>query len=248
MNEQQPQTYNEDFSSWRDKWQALAEFEGDSVPDVLERTQSIVRLLSGTSHWHRKDMPPRLLSVCPWYSRGDRNKKRTGEHEIEFKLFAIQKTNKIQCVKRDFFVLANAYPLAHGRRVEADVVAVACGVAGIEIYVVEAKHNADNPWYALVENLRQVKLFQDNLKWNWEFLKKTFSEFLLMKGVSKSFLETTPPVRGMVLAPPVYYTKRGQKSNAVQPAQELVNRVASELNVQVLLTKWQEGQTIIEPI
>lgn len=100
---------------------------------------------------------------------------------------------------------------------------------GHQLLLVEAKTNANNCWYAVVENLRQLALFTAN-----KDARKIFNR----RQAARSLPDELPVV-GVVLAPESYYTARGQKKESVGPAKRLL----AALGVDVRLAVWREAPT-----
>lgn len=182
--------------------------------------------------WQRESLP----KTFEWgYRRSLGGRKPTPEHELEKRLFKSSLKIDGYC-SVDLF--ANAFPLAKWRTVEADMVAVAKIDAATEVLVIEAKDKANNAWYAAVENLRQLKLFDANRRTNLEFLKNKVSDCVWGE------LKMT----GLVIAPPDFFEHKGQKGNATQPAKNLVAAFQRKLGVRVLLGKWHKDSSRIEII
>jgi hypothetical protein len=137
----------------------------------------------------------------------------------------------------------NAMPLvsdATGGRsanVEADVLLLLRDGRRHRLALLEVKYGADNPWYAAVENLLQVKLLSANREQRRLFHARQ----------SFALLDEDLPVVGLVVAPLEYYESPGQKSLAVQPAQHLHDRFRDELGVDLHLATWDADARTVTP-
>jgi hypothetical protein len=100
------------------------------------------------------------------------------------------------------------------------------------------KDRANDPWYAVVESLRQLRLFLANAETRCLFTQRG----------SVIGLPADIPVTGLVLAPIEYYSSRGKKQNAVKPSSELLMRLASEFAVDVQLAVWDATRSQIRNV
>jgi len=227
---------NPEFKKWRKMWIDLATFSGDQVPTPEEKIGRLIELWNQEipDGWQRENLP----KTFEWgYRRSLGGKKQTPEHELEKRLFKIKSLLKIDGYG-SVDLLANAFPLAKWRSVEADMVAVAKKDVATEIMVIEAKDKANNAWYAAVENLHQLKLFDANRRTNLEFLKNKVSDCV----------QGELAITGLVIAPPDFFEHKGQKGNATQPAKNLVAAFQRKLGVRVLFGKLHEDSSRIEII
>jgi hypothetical protein len=110
----------------------------------------------------------------------------------------------------------NAVPLARdvgGRRrgnIEADMLLLTADPAGHRTQLlVEAKTSSNNAWYAAIESLRQLKLFQ---------LSQAAHDIFSRRGSHEG---TNLPVEAVVLAPGAFYSSRGAKKRATYGARQL---------------------------
>jgi hypothetical protein len=84
---------------------------------------------------------------------------------------------------------------------------------------IEVKTNNEGPWYAVIENLVQVQMLQQNL----ENLQKYFGESPLSFGrLSQAW--------GVVLAPEVYFTSKRNEESFTR-ARELLEQVGDEIKL-----------------
>jgi hypothetical protein len=138
----------------------------------------------------------------------------------------------------------NAVPLARdtgGRRadnVEADLFLLVEGGGRRSVLVVEVKDGSNDAWYAVAENLQQLRLTSES-------------------DAARAVFRARPPAigddlphTGVVLAPRTFYVepgpRTGKKSAAVDPARRLCARFADELGVHVALAVWDGDERTIE--
>jgi len=160
------------FRDWRDAWEKLGKFQGPELPEPSRRVSDILELWQAPipEPWMRSeaDTPQRLLSG-PRYTRGNRHGIRPAEHEIEYEILVTQ-FDRVTYRGQPLLDGVNAYPLvkdsAGGRsdNVEADSVLLSGRADSASILVSDVKKTDGNPWTALVQNLRQLRLFTANLE------------------------------------------------------------------------------------
>lgn len=229
------------FQEWRRHWCDQARFTSPTVPDVDERIKTIIRLWGEEvpGSWHREMDDLRCLRkgiLCEpdqVYTRGDKTEKnKKPEHQIEWDVIQAKPRLCTSPAAKHFEIVVNAFPLVKNRdggqegKVEIDLLGLltmeALGKPRYFPVVLEAKATANNPWYATVENLLQLKLFRSNAV-NGRFLEAKLShrqsEFpeLEENAYAKSI--------GMVLAKPEYFASKGQKANSVNPTCLLLKEV-----------------------
>jgi len=118
------------------------------------------------------------------------------------------------CLGRPLLDGINAYPLVKdsgsGRKdnVEADLVLLAGPADSAPILVGEVKETDGNPWTALVQNLRQLRLFTANPECASLFNKR---------GVTANVVQ----ICGGVIAPKTFYSSPGHKANTLPCARKL---------------------------
>jgi hypothetical protein len=220
------------FAGWANRWMALASYAGGSVPDVANRIEQLIRLWQSPipGSWQR-GMDPQLMGRC--YRRGDIDAPHDGEHAIENDILC-RSLDKISCFGYKLLDGVNALPLARdsggGRsaNVEADMLLLGELDGDYRLFLCEVKDRANDPWYALVESLRQLRLFLANAETRCLFTRRG----------SIIGLPADIPVTGLVLAPIEYYSSRGKKQNAVKPSSELLMRLALEFGVDIQLAVW----------
>ncbi len=212
------------------------------VPDVEESVASIVALwnqeIPGSGAW-RRGPDQRLLDPERRYLRGDDGKAHmSGEHFLEYVvLHPVPADMPTFCLGSRLVDGVNAVPLATdaggGRRgnVEADMLLLVREDAQGEyrLLLVEVKANSNNAWFAVVENLRQLRLFSES-----EETQRIFHDHRL----PSLDLPQPLPVTGVVLAPEGFYTAPGAKAASVSPAQRLLSGMRAETGVDIRLASW----------
>ena len=102
--------------------------------------------------------------------------------------------------------------------------------------LVEAKTGSNNAWYAVIESLRQLRLFQ---------LSQVARSIFTLRG---SHDGTPPPVEAVILAPEAFYTSRGAKERATDGALQLLAALAPIPDVVVRLATWNPAQRSVAPL
>jgi hypothetical protein len=177
----------------------------------------------------RSGADARLLSGQR-YTRGDLNGIRSGEHEIEYEIL-ITYFDKTTCLGQPLLDGVNAYPLVKdssgGRNdnVEADLVLLVGPADSASVLVGDVKKTDGNPWAALVQNLRQLRLFTANT---------ACASLFNQREVKANVVQ----MRGGVIAPETFYSSRGQKANAVRHARTLSDAMLRVHNVKSDLLVW----------
>lgn len=233
----QPAIAAGNFAAWRDRWTALAEFDGPVVPDHSDRIEQTVR------HWKepipgdwKRGVDPQLHGSR--YRRGNLLTARRGEHAIEYEILCSH-LDSIYCCNSKLLDGINAFPLSRdtaggGRRgnVEADMLLLGQHEGDYRLFLCEVKDKSNHPWFAAVESLRQLRLFLANPE-----SQMVFSRRDVVPGLPSEI-----PVTALVLAPAEFYSSRGKKANAVKPALELIARCRSELGVDMRMAVWDAGR------
>lgn len=188
--------------------------------------------------WQR-GIDPQLLGGR--YRRGDLQTPHLGEHTIEHQIL-IERFGKVRLLGETLIDGVNAFPLAcdfagGGRRgnVEADLLLVSQSAKGFRIVLSEVKANADDPWYAAVELLRQMRLYVSN-----PIGRAVMTE---RGGLAAQAAEV--PVTGLVLAPAGYYQAKGKKGNALVSARLLFALMRKCFGVDMRFAVWDPAQNTI---
>jgi len=119
-----------------------------------------------------------------------------------------------------------------GANVEADLFLLKRDANGHRLPLCEVKQSANNAWFALVENLRQLRLFQDSVHQRHLFQHRN----------PTAGLADNLPTKGTVLAPRDFYCHAGARCKAVAPASTLIARFHREFGVEALLAVWDRPQ------
>jgi hypothetical protein len=232
----------EPFIEWRRRWSELAAYDGASVPDARKRIDDLISLWREPvpGEWQR-GIDPQLL--CARYRRRDLDAPHDGEHLIEYEILHAQ-FDRAKCFGRRIVDGLNAFPLCRdtsgiGRRgnVEADLLLLVESDSTFHLYLCEVKDQSNDPWYASVESLRQLRLFVESPE-----ARQIFAHRGQIAPLPQEIAVTA-----LVLAPESFYTARGKKRNAVAPACDLISRFRSELDVDLRLSVWDSAESAIRP-
>jgi hypothetical protein len=224
------------FAAWRDQWTLLASFDGPSLADADARIGTLLALwkLPIPGRWQR-EIDPQLLADR--YRRGDRHAPHPGEHTIEHRILDAHFA-RVSCLGMSLVDGVNAFPLScdfsgAGRRanVEADMLLLGRSDDRFRFFLCEVKDGANDPWYAAVELLRQMKLFLEN-----PWARQT----MVLRG-SLPQDAAQAPVTGLVLAPRAYYLASGKKQNALAAARKLLHTFNKAYETDLRLATWEES-------
>lgn len=233
------------LKEWADKWIDLACFTGACLSDAADRIDGVLALWNEpvASEWLRG--PERLHDPGQRDRRGGGNAEpNTPEWKLECEVLYPPGGRTTTSLGWTVVDGVNALPLTTnpglGREgnVEADMLLLVKDEYSCGLQLIEVKVEADNPWYAAVENLRQLKLFSKSLE----------AQRLFHTRCSAPDLPEELHVTGVVLAPHAFYKARGQKANSVEPAQELLCRIGVATGINALLTTWDSTARAIEPL
>lgn len=214
------------FRDWRDRWDELGKTDG-RIDEVLALWAAPI-----PGSWMRSavDIPGRLLKKDDRYTRGDRDRPRRGEHEIEHEIL-VSRFDRITCLGRPLLDGVNAYPLvkdslgARNDNVEADLALLVGPPDAPSILVADVKKTDGNPWTALIQNLRQLRLYMAN---------PTCGAFFNRRSVKTCASE----IRGAVIAPETFYAARGKKANNLAYARQLSETMLRVYRVEAGLLVW----------
>jgi len=220
------------WDGWNKEWNQLMRFDGSGFDGVQDRIRDIKTL------WERQVEPswlrPGQIDDRRWlegvgYRRGDVIDPASGEHKIEADI--LKNLHGVSWLGGSLVDGLSAIPLTRiGRGVEGDLLVLARHGTSYNMHLTEVKVSANHAWYAVVENLRQLRLLQGNAE--------VFGDEG-MCGIFKRRSADIPsgiPVSGVVLGVNEFYGERGQKHNAVAPARELIEALGSI----VTLAVWHE--------
>jgi hypothetical protein len=107
---------------------------------------------------------------------------------------------------------------------------------GYRQWLVEAKTRSNNAWFGVIENLRQLKLFQ---------LSAAAKQVMPTRHPE---LSQPIPVTAIVLAPEQFYTAAGAKKNAVEPATALINMIRTAAKIDIRLAVWDPADQTIDSL
>jgi hypothetical protein len=223
------------FRDWRNAWDELGEFQGRELPEPQIRIGKVLELWQAPipEPWMRSEADTRQRLLGPRYTRKDGKVPNPGEHPIEYEILQTH-FDRATYLGRPLLDGVNAYPLvkdsAGGRKgnVEADLVLLAGPVDSASILVGDVKVTDGNPWTALVQNLRQLRLFTANLE-----CARLFNR----RGVTANMVH----ICGGVIAPKTFYSKRGQKANTLPCARRLSESMLRAHKVRAELLVWDQG-------
>lgn len=236
-------------------------FHGPNLADAEARVDRILALwkqLVGLQGWERdvdelqKSKRPtdqfRLTPTCH-YVRGDggpdtTKRARAPEHDLEWRVLDTFVTAGLRSLDAEVIDAVNAVPLTKIRggrtgNIEIDIVFLVKHKNGYSLQLVEAKHAANNAWFAVVEALRQLALFEASSE------TSAVRQLMCLRNPKLGLQASQLRAQSLVLAPRAFYespdrNNPGQKQNAVAPAKELVARVSGELGVRCDLAVWRD--------
>jgi hypothetical protein len=232
------------FAQWCQRWMQLGELTG--AEDMNAGIQDVLALCEEPvpgRWWRGQDV--RLRDPHRRYQRGNAGpgQKRRGEHALEYDVLAPDPVQAAtDCLGSPLVDGVNAVPLARdeggGRsgNVEADMLLLVGGGSSYRLLLIEAKVSG-NAWFAVVENLRQLRLYRES-----PVAQKIFH--VRRPGLD---LEHPLPVSSVVLAPPSYYAARGRSAAALGPARELARRAGELWATDVQLAVWHTAERAIRP-
>lgn len=220
---------SETFKVWAKRWLELATWPTDNCTDIEERIEGILKLWSGDipGEWKRKPDTDLFGAV--------RDRRKPGEGKIPKKehVLEIEVLGKsgdplapATCLGGDLIDGFNAVKLVRApkggdaSKVEGDLLLLTKTPEEYRQLLLEVKVDDSQPFYGLVENLRQLKLFQASENANTIFNKRQ----------PELGLPPSVPVSAAVLAPESYYTATGQKSNAVAHCHTLIKEISTDLS------------------
>jgi hypothetical protein len=231
------------FAAWAEGWMKPARYAGSNVPDLDLRIDQVLQawIAPVPDGWQRTS-DARLHRPAVRYLRTHRDgtPKPGSEHELEQQILRPDlPAIRARCYENAIVDGINALPLARdpagGRRgnVEADLLLLTREATGYRQWLIEAKTQSNNAWFGVIENLRQLKLFQ----------LSTAAQHVMPTRHPE--LSEPIPVTAIVLAPVNFYTATGAKKNATAPAAALINRLRAVAKIDIRLAVWEPAaQTI----
>jgi hypothetical protein len=230
------------FQAWRNRWDELMDYSGSDLPTPVQRIESLRQLWNQPvpEGWKRR-VDQQLLSDR--YRRGDFNNPNPGEHQIEHEIL-IECFNELDFLGYKVIDGINAMPLTidskGGRRgnVEADLFLLLRKNEEHLLALCEVKDKDKNAWYALVENMRQLKLL---------YLSDAARNLFVLRNPSLR-LPKDLPIMGCIVAPEDFYHHAGQKAKALSFAKRLIHQFRSWTGLSLNLTTWNRTQDRIEAL
>ncbi len=240
------QTTPATFAAWRDHWQKLASFEGAHLPDPESRIEQVLDFWQEPipGKWQRE----RGWDTDKWkdspYRRRDLEVPRAGEHTMEREIL-IDRRGKITLLGAPLLDGVNALPLScdftgGARRgdVEADLLLLCHAAGSYRLALCEVKASADDPWFAAVESLRQMRLF----------LSSPAAQSLMVDRGSLPADATDVAVTGLVMAPAAYFSAKGKKGNALAPAHRLFEKMRRHYDIDMRFAVWDVARSTIHEV
>jgi hypothetical protein len=232
------------FGDWAQAWLTLARYHGREVPDLDRRVHDVRSLWDAKipPDWER-GTDARLIDPKHRYLRRHRSggPKPGSEHELEYQILEPDPLDvPTFCFGGRLIDGINAVPLARdhagGRsgNVEADMLLLTEIDGKHRLLLVEVKTISNGAWYATIENLRQLRLFNHSATAQQIFRRR------------RPKLTDALPVTAVVLAPRSYFEAPGAKHAAVEPAQHLITNMRTAPGVDVQLAIWDTDARSIE--
>lgn len=236
MNEKQ----DDSWECWNSEWNRVITIHGSGFEVAKDHIRDIQALWAKPVHrsWLRHGQ----VDDARWpngtsYRRGDVVDPAAGEHAIEAEI--LNNLGEVTWLGESLADGLNAVPLTvSGGGIEGDLLLLAKRGSAYGIDLTEVKHSSNNAWYAVVENLRQLKLLQRNRE---EFGDEGICGIFKRRNAQ---VAANLPIRCVVLGPPEFYEKRGQKGNAVAPARDLIDA----LGAPVTLAVWHQQTRTAEKL
>lgn len=217
------------LAEWIAEWTQLAAYPGAKVPDVDARIAALLQMCAVPVEptWPRSGAEDHLWAGGP-YRRGDRGAPSRPERIVEHEILGPgkQMAEGRLCFGGRVLDAINAIPLTRRPKIEADVLLLVDHGHDRKLYLAEVKKGSNNPWYATVELLRQMRLFT---------VSPHAADYFHRKHTE---VPSGLPVTGLVLAPRDYYFASGKRVEALDPAKRLVDAVRCHSRLDVRLATW----------
>lgn len=245
------------FREWAQRWLKEGRWPGPHCSDIDARIERILKLWDEEiPEVHAPGVPDswrRPVDADLTGAVRDRRKKLKGdaakeEHELEIQVLGaagtpLEAANCLGGALLDGFNAVKLVWAPHGgpaQRVEADILLLTKTPTEYRQLLLEVKTKANQPFYALVENLRQLRLFQASKNANTIFSKRN----------KHLGLPTTISVTAAVLAPMTYYTAKGQKGNALVHCHTLIEQITPHLpsGTAIDLTTWDPAKRVFRSL
>jgi hypothetical protein len=223
------------YRQWSHRWAKEREYSGRllSAKEVSAKIERVKTLwdVSIPCEWERENWT--FLTT-----EGFRRKPGLipqPEHELEKAIFARDKWT-IKSEQGMSFVSPRLNEISFAKHKQGqrkiDVLAVLkTGDCQIPL-AIEVKKTTNNCWFAVVENLQQLKLLR-------AYPQKRLQNHPFLAAFKNLHL---PASTGMVLAPMDFFYHQGQKYNSFCHAQELIHELRTHCGITVLLGAFSEGE------
>jgi hypothetical protein len=219
------------LKEWADLWQKArkdSDYDCDKVLNIWKKDPS---------NYYRNAKSWRGIKLG--YRRKDLDFKGERKYEKalldkDFVYFINTKNSKFMKLE----VKYNAFPLANAKRGQTitDCLGVLYDIRRERKHpvAIEIKETANNPWFAVVETLQQIRLMRTGVN----ELEKYFRE--------KISVDTVKGAWGIVLAPDRYYKKKGRAAGAYEAACKLCNYMAKRSRARIIIASINLEMGIIE--
>lgn len=186
------------FEEWSRKWKAARKAIG-----AVESVMDLWSMTNVPTGWERQ-----TWRMGMGYRKRSKNGTDRGEQNIERMFLGAKNQINLHRLKQGrsscpILALYHNMPMANQRRgqVIADAFAVLEFKGRFQPLAVEIKWDANDCWFALVENLQQIKMLRRNVRYLNSFIN----------------IPDSKGVWGMVLAPSKYYEINKDSLHACQP-------------------------------
>ncbi len=212
------------IQEWGAEWLGLGSSVGwDNGPDIDERIDHALKLWDELATiapaWKRESMgyPGGLDDRDVRYRRGNKDKARDPEHELEHELLVGNPVR--ECLGWTVADGINEIPLVNSRsgQITADVLLLGRRECEWRIFLLEVKSTSNDPWYAALEHLRQLAMFLAGGD-----MRRLFHQ----RGWDLPQPDTIP-VKGLVFAPSRFYRRENGSTHSahVEPTRRLFERL-----------------------
>jgi hypothetical protein len=169
---------------------------------------------------------------------------RPPEHELEHQILKASEAN-FELLGARVVDAINAVPLvkdaAGGRAsdVEIDIVFLVEDANGYSLQLLEVKDAANDAWFAVVEALHQLALFEASTE------NSVVRQLMCHRNPRLGLQPAELNARSIVLAPEEFYAAGGKHRRSVAPAERLIQRARAEFGVLCELAVWDPGERTI---
>jgi|GEM_PF-6088019 len=223
------------YGEWSAQWAQGRRYTGAQIPEntLPSRIKSVLNLwsLEIPLTWERRNWA--FLKQRGFRRRDIQNPQP--EHKLEKKLFDFPEW-EVTGGTRSMRLYPQLNEISFGKykggQRKIDVLAL-LEIAGKSTpLAIEMKgESTNNCWFAVVENLQQLKLLH-------KYPKHLLASNPLLKPFERLPLSQS---QGMVLAPPQFFNANGQKQNSFHQAKQLIRALRKELAITILLTAFNKN-------